>query len=115
MQSGRWPRRPSGQRPRRITGTTRTTTCERAPCWTSCAADRGHIVQSGARAARARAGGRRMIYVPALTRRRFPYKEVGLAAAFAFGALALLAFYGSGLGVYLAILIIMVPLAICGL
>ncbi|HZQ49658.1 MAG TPA: O-antigen ligase family protein [Candidatus Dormibacteraeota bacterium] len=56
-----------------------------------------------------------MIYVPALTRRRFPYKEVGLAAAFAFGALALLAFYGSGLGVYLAILIIMVPLAICGL
>ncbi len=56
-----------------------------------------------------------MIYVPALHRRRFPYREVALGVGFALGALTFLAFYGSGLGLYFAILVIVTPLAIAGL
>ena len=56
-----------------------------------------------------------MIYVPALRRRRFPWLEVGLAVTFVFGALFVLTVYRQGLGVYLAILILITPLAICGL
>ena len=56
-----------------------------------------------------------MIYVPALQRRRFPWLEFGLGAAFVIGSLMLLAMYRNGYGVYVAILALVTPLAICGL